>query len=300
MRQIIITGTNGYIANAMKRWFGQTEPETTVFLLDVRTDAWKQHSFRGVDAIIHTAALVHQKESEHSLEEYQQVNVELTRELARKAKDEGVGQFLFFSTMAVYGIEASCFRKVEITMQTPLTPKTKYGITKLAAEQVLQEMESEQFVVTILRPPMIYGPDCPGNYQSLRALTLKFGVIPWITNRRSMLYVGFLCDIVGELLIQKRRGIYWPQNPELVCTSELADEIARCNGRRAIRSRLAGFVVRIASLVLPVFRKAFGSECYGADIEQKNKQLMQEATERPQCYGVLTLQETIEKTEKIF
>lgn len=298
MRQIVVTGKNGYVANAIKRWFGQNEPETAVFLLDVRTEEWKQQSFREVDAIIHTAAMVHKKESEHTLEEYQQVNVELTRALAEKAKAEGVGQFIFLSTMAVYGVEASCFRKVEITSATPTAPKSKYGITKLAAERVLQELKSEAFKVTILRPPMIYGPGCPGNYQSLRRLTLKLGILPRIKNQRSMLYVDFLCEMTAELLRQRADGIYCPQNPESVCTTELAAEIAKCNGRRVFRSLLAGLAVRLASLGLPVLRKAFGSECYGADSEQRNAELMQRAEKQPQYYGKMTLEETIRETEK--
>ena len=86
--------------------------------------------------------------------------------------------------------------------------------------------------MAVLRPPMIYGKGCRGNYQSLRRLILKTPMFPRCGNQRSMLYVGNLCLFMGRLLESGQGGFVFPQNREYVSTDGLAREIAKANGKK--------------------------------------------------------------------
>ena len=83
------------------------------------------------------------------------MNCDLAVDAAKKAKAEGVRQFVFLSTMAVYGLTAAFGETVTITAQTPTVPTDNYGLSKLEAEQALLALEGPDFRVAILRPPMI-------------------------------------------------------------------------------------------------------------------------------------------------
>ena len=96
------------------------------------------------------------------------MNRDLAYETARKAEGEGVGQFIFLSSMSVYGIENGVINK-----DTPLNPNTAYGKSKLEAEELIKKLEDESFIIAILRPPMVYGKDCRGNYPRLAGLALR-------------------------------------------------------------------------------------------------------------------------------
>lgn len=298
----MITGKKGYIAGKIREWLEREAPQNTVLSLDLRDSAWEQTSLTKVDVIVHTAAFVHQNEKKHSYEEYEQINVELTRRLAEKAKREGVRQFVFFSTMAVYGIKPSCFRETVITADTKPNPRTFYGKTKLEAEELLYDMASDSFVVSVLRPPMIYGPGCPGNYNGLRKLTLKTPVIPKISNKKSMLYIEYLCMIVDEILLQQAGGLFFPQNPQTVCTTELAEFIVKANGQRKLCSRCVGVMVMLASIFVGRLRKAFGTEYYAQELGESIEKLMAQGGEirhrTSKWYDTKWLSDTVYETEK--
>ncbi len=115
--KIIITGAKGYIAAHLARHLSGAGHAAE--LMDARDDAWMEREFWGADAVIHCAALVHQKNRPES--EYTRVNARLTELLARKAKAEGVGAFIFMSTLAVYGLAQG-----HITGDT--TPRAQYAL----------------------------------------------------------------------------------------------------------------------------------------------------------------------------
>ncbi len=84
--------------------------EHQVDQINVRNQLWKSTSFKDYDVLIHTAALVHNNSPQARLSDYMQVNMLLTKQLAQKAKAEDVKQFIFMSTMAVYGKEGQVGR----------------------------------------------------------------------------------------------------------------------------------------------------------------------------------------------
>jgi len=168
MKKILITGANSYIGVSFERYMNQFADAYRVDTLDVISDAWKQADMSGYDVVFHVAGIAHRKETAENADLYYRVNRDLAVAIARKAKAEGVGQFVFMSTMSVYGMDAGV-----ITPTTSTTPVTHYGKSKLEAETAISGLQDDNFAVTVLRPPMVYGKGCKGNFQLLLKLVQK-------------------------------------------------------------------------------------------------------------------------------
>lgn len=289
MKRILITGTQGYVGSALAQYLRRRPEKYSVDFLSLREEAWRQADFGGYDAIVHAAAIVHQpksKDDPSQAELYDRVNHQLTRELAQKAKNEGVRQFLFLSSESVYGLHAPVGKTLTITADTPLNPTDNYGISKLQAEKALTALRDDHFRVAILRPPMIYGRDCKGNYRTLARLAEKLPVFPNIANQRSMLYIDNLCEFLRLLIQDEADGIFCPQNTEYVSTSRMVQGIAKAHGKHI---RLVGgcaWALNLLSHVTPLAGKAFGSLCYDKSL-----------SDYPQNYNIVGFEQSIAETE---
>lgn len=269
MKRILITGGSSYLGRCLREYLAQWPEDYSVTAISVRDDSWKAFSFSGFDAIYHTAALVHMEQNKNDpaqAAEYHRVNAVLPLEIARKAKAEGVRQFLFLSTASVYGLTAPLGQTVMITKDTPLRPVDNYGISKLEAENALAELEEETFRVAILRPPMIYGRGCKGNYRTLAAIAKKLPCFPYVDNQRSMLYVENLCRLVQLLIDDEARGIFCPQDRNYVNTCEMMREIAAANGRKIVLLPGFGWTLKLLGMATAKVDKAFGSLCYDREL----------------------------------
>lgn len=256
MMRVLITGEGSYIGAHIRADLSRWPDRFDVRELSLRGE-WDESAFAGQDCVIHVAGLAHRREAPGDAELYDRVNRRLAVEAARQAKRQGVRQFVFFSSMSVYGLTCG-----HITADTPPAPNTFYGASKWAAEQELRALESDAFRVAVLRPPMIYGRGCRGNYPKLAALAQSVPLFPKVQNQRSMLYIGTLCGFVRRLLQSGQGGTYFPQNRDYVCTGDLVREIARCHGRRV---RLVPGFDRLTGLLAPrvgVVGKVFGSLTY--------------------------------------
>ena len=199
---------------------------------------------------------------------YFDVNYRLTKELAEKAKadmqakQEVTGsahkmQFVFLSTMSVYGIVTG-----RITVNTKPEPTNFYGKSKLAAEEALQAMQSEDFLVSIVRPPMIYGKECTGNYSLLEKLATKIPVFPKTNNERSMLYIDNLSEFLRLAMENEATGIFCPQNQEFVNTSEMVAKIRKSYGKAGVTIPGFGWLLNILAGKINLFAKVFGTLTY--------------------------------------
>ena len=265
MKRVLITGAHSYLGQSLRDYLSQWPEEFQVEMLSVRSDSWKQADFHGFDAVYHTAALVHMEQNKHDPGQaalYDKINARLPVLLAQKAKAEGVSQFLFLSTMAVYGLTAPYGKTVTITAETVPQPADNYGRSKLAAEEGLRALEGTGFSVAVLRPPMIYGKGCKGNYRTLEAMARKLPCFPAVENRRSMLYVGNLNELVRLLLESGEGGTFCPQNASYVNTGALVREIARAKGKTLPLIPGFGWALSLLRHVTPAVDKAFGSLCY--------------------------------------
>lgn len=280
MTRVIITGAGSYIGTHLHAWLSRRPERFEAEEMDLH-GAWDASAFLGCGCVIHVAGLAHRKEQPGDEALYDRVNRELALEVAEAAKAQGVKQFVFFSSMSVYGL--TCGR---ITKHTQPAPNTHYGVSKWKAEQALARLADDAFHVAVLRPPMIYGRGCRGNYPRLSALAQSLPLFPRAQNERSMLYIDTLCAFVERLMESGEGGLYFPQNREYVSTCAMVREIAACHGRRM---RLVPGLAALLGALAPrvgLVGKVFGTLTYD--------QSMSEAF-RPE--EELSFAETIRRTE---
>ena len=271
MKKILITGKGSYLGNSLKAYLEAFGDCYQVDCLSLRSGDWKEQSFRGYDAVYHTAAIVHQprsKDAPGELARYRAVNCDLAVDAAKKAKAEGVRQFVFLSTMAVYGLTAAFGETVTITAQTPTVPTDNYGLSKLEAERALLALEGPDFRVAILRPPMIYGKDCKGNFRSLVSFARRLPFFPKVPNQRSMLYVGSLNRLVQQIIDREDRGIFCPQDPEYVNTSAMVQAIAAAQGKHLVLVPGFSWAFHLLRHLTGAVDKAFGSLVYDKSLSE--------------------------------
>lgn len=257
MKRILITGANSYIGVSFERYMAQWSEQYQVDTVDMIDGTWREKSFAGYDAVYHVAGIAHQKETAENAHMYYQINRDMAMETAEKAKCEGVKHFVFLSTMAVYGIEEGC-----ITRDTIPAPKSNYGKAKYEAEQMIAQIQSEDFIVTIMRPPMVYGEGCKGNYQSLVKFAKVMPFFPDYQNQRSMIHIDRLSWYVKTVLDCKWQGIILPQDKEFVCTCRMVQQIAGDNGKKLRLLKILNPFVSVAKAFTGIGRKAFGDLYY--------------------------------------
>ena len=252
--KVLITGKNSYIANHINDFLLKRQHiSKTVSVRNGVTDL----DLNNIDTVIHCASIVHKKEADYA-KQYDKVNHKLTVDLAKKAKKAGVKHFIFMSSMSVYGNEYSC-----ITKNSVPKPVSLYGKSKLAAEEDLKKLESNDFIVTIIRPPMVYGKNCVGNYVKLSALAKKLPIFPDTSNKKSMIYVENLAFFVSTLVECKIGGTYMPMDDKYISTAYMAKTI----NDKLVISRLLGAIIKL--LPLSIVKKAFGTLYYSDDCATK-------------------------------
>ena len=191
-----------------------------------------------------------------SCEEYERVNVIQTLQLAKKAKESGIKQFIFMSTVAVYGIETGVMNE-----KSDYTPLTEYGKSKLRAEIELQKLDNKNFKVSIIRPPIVYGKNAPGNMKSLLKLINKVPLSPFgkTENKRSMVYIGNLCHLVYEVITQQKSGIFLASDDQPLSTSRLIELMAKNLDKKVYLVKIPFF-----ESLLKILKPSFHKRLYGS------------------------------------
>lgn len=216
----LLTGSSGFVGSRLLEISKNKGLVRSISLQNLTPD---QVNFQGIYSIIHCAGIAHRMEPTPD-ELYFQINRDLTIEFAKAAKTAGVKQFIFLSTIKVYGLDYS---SSPITLNTPCQPNDAYGQSKIEAEQKLLKLEDESFKVAIIRPPLIYGPGVKGNLLKLMQLATSHKPIPLggIQNKRSMVFVDNLIALIDQIIEQEARGIYLPSDSTTLSTSQLMHEI---------------------------------------------------------------------------
>lgn len=261
-KKILITAKNSYIGNSFADWV-KANNNYSIDFISCRTDDWKQLSFSNYDVILHVAGVAHVNETNENKELYYQVNRDLTIQLAVKAKNDGVMQFIFISSMSVYGIESGVISKDTIPC-----PKSNYGISKLQAEEMIKQFQDKNFNVIRIRPPMVYGEKCKGNYVKLVKMALFLPVFPEIKNKRSMIYIDNLSQFIKLVIDDNQSGAFMPQNAEYVNTSEMVKLIAEAHGKKMRLTKLGNFLIYPLVKRINVFGKIFGDLVYEQDTSE--------------------------------
>lgn len=271
MKKILITGTNSYIGNSVEQYLTayQKAAGETIYQTDrisLRDNTWERTSFAGYETVFHTVGIAHADVglvTEEEKQKYYAINCDLALKAAEKAKREGVKQFIYMSSIIVYGDSAPAGKQKNVTENTIPSPANFYGDSKYQAEIKLQKLQTDDFHIAIVRAPMIYGKNSKGNFPVLIKLAAKLPVFPQIRNQRSMLYVENLAEFIRLLTEAGSGGIFFPQNAGYVTTAEMVRQIGQALGRNVHLWKSLNPLVRLASKMPGklggMTNKAFGS-----------------------------------------
>ena len=209
----------------------------------------------GVERAVHLAARVHimNDRAADPLAEFRRVNRDGAIEAFRGAISAGVRRFVYVSTVKVNG-EATQpgrpFRAVD-----PPAPLDPYGRSKLEAEQALAEIAAGSGTeLTIVRPPLVYGPGVRANFEAMmkavrKGLPLPFGSVT--ANRRSLVGLDNLVDLLVRCLDRPEAAgqIFMASDGRDVSTAELLRMLGAAMGRPArLLPVPAGLLVAVARL----------------------------------------------------
>lgn len=263
---ILITGAGSYVGTSVERWI-KNHSNYRVDTLDMLKDTWRDTDFSQYDVVYHVAGIAHVNAKANMEALYYKVNRDLTIEVAQKAKEAGVKQFIFMSSMIVFHESQSLIPEM-ITSDTQPCPNGFYGDSKLQAEKGLHELECDTFKVCILRPPMIYGPNSKGNFPRLIKLAAKTPLFPDFHNQRSMLYIDNLAEFVLQAVNHQLAGTFYPQNRELSDTVEIIRYFAKAQHHHVYFAKWLNPFVRIASHFLQPINKMFGTYYYAPEMSK--------------------------------
>ena len=185
--------------------------------------------------VVHLAALAHEAGLSGTEDDFQMANVQASERLGRRARDAGIEQFVFLSSIKVNGERTT---DKPFGPQSELNPVGPYARSKVAAENSLQDIFSGSVTrLSIVRAPLVYGPEVRMNFLKLIRLVdsrvpLPFGAVD---NRRSMISVWNLCDLIRTLIeTPNAKSATWMASDGFdLSTPELIRRLAAAMGRRA-------------------------------------------------------------------
>ncbi|MCL2841302.1 MAG: NAD-dependent epimerase/dehydratase family protein [Defluviitaleaceae bacterium] len=265
---VLIVGAKGYIGESLALYAKNHYPMNTHIVDSFK--GWKKVSFEGYDSVIFAAGIAHRKQTLKNAALYFAVNRDLACAVAKKAKLAKVPQFIYLSSMAVFGKKEG-----EISEHTKPNPRNNdyYGKSKFQAERKLQKLENSAFAVAIVRPPMVYsayGTYCPGKFAQLTQIAKLSPMVLENHNKRSILYINNLSEFLCTIIRLRAKGIFHPQNAEHTSTANLIQLLRRKMGKKTILLKINGSyflqMFKMAMVIIPPLQTAFGSLYYTAEI----------------------------------
>lgn len=165
---------------------------------DLALDTNWSEAIDGVDAVLHVAGRAHvmRDTANDPLTAFRRVNVASTSSLGRHAAQAGVRRFLLISSIGVNGNET---RGTPFTASDLPNPQDAYALSKMEGEEVLRrQLFGSQTELTIIRPPLVYGKNAPGNFGRLMRVVASGIPLPLgaIHNRRSFVALDNLVDML--------------------------------------------------------------------------------------------------------
>lgn len=252
---ILITGSSGFIGTN----FVRMSPELDIREIDLLTQSVDEIDFSSIDSVLHLAALVHQMNGAPE-EQYFKVNRDLAFEVAKKAKAQGVIQFVLMSTVKVFG--ESTTNTVPWDENSPCTPIDPYGKSKFEAEKLIRGIEDENFKVAIVRSPLVYGTEVKANMLNLVKLVDKCPILPFggVQNKRSIVYVGNLIALIKQVINKQASGIFIAGDRAPLSITQLTNLIAKSLQKKIWLITIPGFILRGIKKISPsIIDRLFGS-----------------------------------------
>ena len=283
MKKILIAGVNSYIGTSFEKWLLKEPNRYKVDMIDMRDEKWKENNFSNYDVVFHVAGIAHVSSDPKMEDLYYKVNRDLAIETAKKAKEEGVKQFIFMSSIIVYGDSSNSV----INRNTVPAPRNFYGKSKFQAEEGIRRLASDEFKIVIVRAPMVYGKGSKGNYPRLSKIAQKIPIFPDVVNKRSLLHIDNLCEFIKVMIDNEEALLFFPQNKEYVKTSEMVKTIAEIHGKKIWMTKLFNPLIRL-TFGVTVVNKVFGNLVYDQSMSYYYKA----------NYQIRDFRESIEMTER--
>ncbi|MDF9388195.1 UDP-glucose 4-epimerase family protein [Vibrio anguillarum] len=242
--KLLVTGSSGFVGSAFvefaesrgdvcikQRRSLSGESDNTIFLADLSSSTDWSLALKGVECVVHCAAIVHQMKGVSEIDIYRRANTEGTLVLARQAAEAGVKRFVFVSSIKVNGETTDSGSPFKSDVLA--APSDPYGLSKFEAEQHLRLLSQETGLeVVIIRPTLVYGPGVKANFASLMNLVSKGVPLPFacITqNKRSFVSVTNLVDLIITCIDHPKAAnqTFLVSDDCDVSTSQMIREMAR-------------------------------------------------------------------------
>lgn len=246
MSRILVIGKNSFIGKNFEKYSVFKD----INFVSIREKKIEDIDFKNYDIVLHLAAIVHQTRKIEE-QEYFRINRDLCLEVAQSSKKNGVKQFVFLSTIKVFGNQAK--ESIILNENSICLPNDAYGKSKYMAELGLKEIEDESFKVAIVRTPLVYGEGVGANMLKMINLVQNFFILPFgnIKNRRSMTYVGNLVGFIDRIIEKQVSGIFIAQDTNPISTTELTILIAEALSRKIKLIVIPRFLLKFVSLLFP-------------------------------------------------
>jgi nucleoside-diphosphate-sugar epimerase len=272
VRRALVTGANGFVGQALHHYLTSRDWQVrravrseaaadAIAVGDMGPDADWRGALEGVDCIVHLAARTHivNDHSPEAIDAYRHVNVAGTVNLAKAAARHGVRRLVFLSSIKVNG---------ERTPDHPFTgddtpkPSDAYGISKHEAEQALWQIATDTGLeVTVLRPPLVYGPGVKANFLRLMHVCARRIPLPLasIENHRSLIYLGNLVNAITACMENPAAAgkTFLVSDSESVATPELIRRISTALG---VEPRLFPFPASLLGIGARLFGRVSEGE----------------------------------------
>jgi UDP-glucose 4-epimerase len=161
------------------------------------------------------------------------------------------------SSVKVYGEESN----IAYSENSYCVPQDDYGKSKLKAEQELQKLEDNDFKVSIIRTPIVYGYGVKANIKNLISLVSKVPVLPFVNikNKRSMVYIGNLCHLIDEIIKQEKAGVFLASDDTPLSTTRLILLIAKSLDKKVYLIQIPLFKTLLKSLKPSFYKRLYES-----------------------------------------
>lgn len=271
MKKVLVTGGSGFIGKWVLRSLHEeyqviapvrSSCEEIVNISAIRFEGLAANTdwssmLDGCDVVVHLAAVAHRRvSSDEQVHVLKSVNVDGSMNLAKQAVKANVKRFIFLSSIGVMGDNSG---KGILTESDPPNPQNHYACSKLEAERQLLGLSRESAMeLVVLRPPIVYGPNAPGNFGRLFHLVRVMPLNPFkaLTNDRSMISVRNLADLIKLLVsveLSSPRKTYLLADLS-VSTGELWRMICEVQGRKVLGLPVPAWFYWVLAK-LPVVRK---------------------------------------------
>lgn len=267
MKKILITGAGSYIGTKVEQWLKLSPDMFKVDTVDTINDEWQKVDFSNYDVVFNVAGIAHVKAAKGEGPLYYAINKDMVIAIAKTAKEAGVKQFIHMSSMIVYK-EVKALESKLIHKDTQPKPNGFYGDSKLQGELGVRNLDCPTFKVCILRPPIIYGPNCRGNFPRLAWLSVKLPIFPAYHNKRSMLFVDNLCEFVKQAILHECQGTFYPQNKEYADTVEIVRYFAKKYNHSIWITRIFNWLIYLIGSHVRVIGKMFSDCTYDMEMSQ--------------------------------